>query len=100
MSSFFVMSFLLNAGLRYRSPRLLWRRAHYRRTPRSSPSIPEIAALGALSGVAGVQRSTVLLKIMGRSLRWPRPSHRLAIICKSHSQNSHRGGVEPACVKW
>ena len=71
-----------------------------RRTPRSSPSIPEIAALGALSGVAGVQRSTVLLKIMGRSLRWPHPSHRLVLICKSHSQKSHRGGVEPACVKW
>ena len=56
MSSFFVISFLLNAGLRYRSPRLLWRRAHYRRTPRSSPSIPEIAAWGALSGVAGVEK--------------------------------------------
>ena len=100
MFSFFVMSFLLNARLRYRSPRLLWRRALYRRTPRYSLSIPEIAVVGALSGVAGVQRSTVLLQIMGRSLRWPHPSHRLVFICKSHSQKSHRGGVEPACVKW
>ena len=83
MSSFLVMSFLLKARLTYRSPRLLWRRALYRRTPRSSHSIPEIAALGALSGVAGVQRSTVLLQIMGRCLRWPHPSHRLVHTCKS-----------------
>ena len=100
MSSFFVMYFLLNARLRYRSRHFLWRRALYRRTPRYSPSIPEIVALGALSGVAGVQRSTVLLQIMGRSLRWPHPSHRLLFICKSHSQMSHKGGVEPAYVKW
>ena len=98
MSSFFVMSFLLNARLRYRSPHLLWRRAHYRRTQRSSPSSPEIAALGALSGIAGAQRSTVLLQITGRSLRWPHPSHRLVFMYKSHSQKSHRGGVEPAYV--
>ena len=99
MSSFFVVSFLLNASLRYRSPFLPWRRVLYRRTPRSSP-IPEIAALDALSGVAGVQRSTVLLQIMGRSLRWPHPSHRLVFIYKSHSQRSRRGEVEPAYVKW
>ena len=74
MSSFFVVSFLLNASLRYRSPFLPWRRVLYRRTPRSSHSIPEIAALDALSGVAGVQRSTVLLQIMARSLSWPHPS--------------------------
>ena len=100
MSSFFVTSFLLNAWLRYRSPSLLWRRALYRRTPRSSPSIPKIVALDALSCVAGVQRSTVLVQIMGRSLKWPHPSHRLLFICKSHSQMSHKGGVEPAYVKW
>ena len=100
MSPFFVTSFLLNARLRYGSPCLLWRRALYRRTPRYSPSIPEIVALGALSGVAGVQRSTVLLQIMGRSLRWPHPSHRLVFIYKSHSQKSHRGEVECAYVKW
>ena len=100
MSSFFVKSFLLNAWLRYRSPSLLWRRALYRRTPRSSPSIPKIVVLDALSCVAGVQRSTVLLQIMGRSLRWPHPSHRLVFIYKSHSQRSRRGEVEPAYVKW
>ena len=100
MFSFFVMYFLLNARLRYRSPHFLWRRALYRRTPRYSPSIPEIVALGALSGVAGVQRSTVLLQITGRTLRWPHPSHRLVFIYKSHSQKSHRGEVECAYVKW
>ena len=98
MSSFFVMSFLLNVRFRYRSPHLLWRRAHYRRTQWSSPSSPEIAALGALSGVAGAQRSTVLLQITGRSLRWPHPSHRLVFMYKSRSQKSHRGGVEPTYV--
>ena len=99
MSPFFVTSFLLNARLRYRSPCLPWRRVLYRRTPRSS-LIPEIAALDALSGIAGVQRSTVLIQIMGRSLRWPHPSHRLVFIYKSHSQRSRRGEVEPAYAKW